>query len=115
VEFTVATAEHGDRKVVTATGELDAHSAPTLQGQLDPLTAVAGASVVVDLSGVGFIDSTGLGVLVSTLKHVREVNGRLDVVVSSPRVLKVLTLTGLNAVIPLHSTLDEALSSGSPR
>jgi anti-sigma B factor antagonist len=112
VDFTVSSSELGNRTVVTAQGELDAHSAPTLQGQLDPLTAVSGALVVIDLSAVGFIDSTGLGVLVSTLKHVREVNGRLDVVVSSPRVLKVFTLTGLNAVIPLHATLDEALAAG---
>jgi anti-sigma B factor antagonist len=112
VDFTVSSSEIGNRTVVTAQGELDAHSAPTLQGQLDPLTAVSGALVVIDLSAVGFIDSTGLGVLVSTLKHVREVNGRLDVVVSSPRVLKVFTLTGLNAVIPLHATLDEALAAG---
>jgi anti-sigma B factor antagonist len=112
MEFSVSTAENGDRKVVTASGELDAHSAPTLQAQVDPLTAVTGASVVIDLSNVGFIDSTGLGVLVATLKHVREVNGRLDVVVSSPRVLKVFHLTGLDAVIPLHATLDEALSTG---
>jgi anti-sigma B factor antagonist len=101
-----------DRAVVTVTGELDAHSAPALQGQLDPLTTVRGASLVVDLTEVAFIDSTGLGVLVTTLKHVREVDGRLDVVVSRARVLKVFTLTGLDAVIPIHATLDEALAGG---
>jgi anti-sigma B factor antagonist len=102
----------GDRSIVSAAGELDAHSAPALQTELDRLSTVAGASVVVDLTDVAFIDSTGLGVLVTTLKHVREANGRLDVVVSRPRVLKVFTLTGLDGVIPLHSTLDEALAGG---
>ena len=77
---------------------------------MEPLTAMQNASLVIDLTDVGFIDSTGLGVLVTTLKHVREVDGRLDVVVTSPRVLKVLAITGLDVVIPLHSTLDEALS-----
>ena len=66
---------------------------------------------MIDLSEVGFIDSTGLGVLVSTLKHVREVDGRLDLVVSAPRVLKVFSITGLDAVISLHATLDEAISA----
>jgi anti-sigma B factor antagonist len=66
--------------------------------------------LVVDLSSVGFIDSTGLGILVSTLKHVRESDGRLDVVVATPRVLKVFSLTGLDVVIPLHATLDGALA-----
>jgi anti-sigma B factor antagonist len=112
VEFSVSSAEVAGRIVVTAQGELDAHSAPRLSELLDPLTAVSGAALVIDLSGVGFIDSTGLSVLVTTLKHVREVHGRLDVVVSAPRVLKVFTITGLDAVIPLHATLDEALSAG---
>lgn len=110
MEFTVATTERDGRAVVSASGELDAHSAPALQAQLEPLTVRQHAAVVVDLTDVGFIDSTGLGVLVTTLKHVREVDGRLDVVVTSPRVLKVLAITGLDVVIPLHATLDEALS-----
>jgi len=110
MDFTVTTREESDRSVVACSGELDAHSAPLLEAQLGPLAAATGASIVVDLSEVGFIDSTGLGVLVTTLKHVREVDGRLDVVVTSSRVLKVFTITGLNAVIPVHSTLEAALT-----
>ncbi len=49
--------------------------------------------------------------LVTTLKHVREAEGRLDVVAATPRVLKVFALTGLDVVIPLHATLAEALAS----
>lgn len=96
--------------VVSASGELDVHTAPALKSQLDGLSQSPSPSLVVDLAEVGFIDSTGLGVLVSTLKHVRESGGSLDVVVSSPRVLRVFALTGLDVVIPLHATLDEALA-----
>ena len=95
--------------MVTAAGELDVHTAPALQAELDPLSRTPGAGVVVDLSAVGFIDSTGLGVLVTALKHIRESAGTLDVVVASPRVLKVFVLTGLDVVIPLHETLEQAL------
>lgn len=111
VDFTAETAQVGDRFVVTATGELDVHSAPALSAEVDPLSSRAGAAIVVDLTGVGFVDSTGLGVLVTTLKHVREAGGRLDVVAATPRVLKVFALTGLDVVIPLHATLAEALAS----
>jgi len=48
-------------------------------------------------------------VLVTALKHIRESAGTLDVVVASPRVLKVFVLTGLDVVIPLHETLEQAL------
>lgn len=110
VDFTVASEQVDGRTIVTAAGELDAYSASALQAQLDPVAQIRGGSLVVDLSGVGFIDSTGLGVLVATLKHVREAEGTLDVVVNAPRVLKVFALTGLDVVIPLHASLDEALA-----
>lgn len=109
MEFTVTTSTEGDAAVVAATGELDAHAAPTLAAAVDPLADRPQGTLVIDLSGVDFVDSTGLGVLVGALKRVREAGGRLDVVVTSPRVLKVLGLTGLDVVIPLHASLDDAL------
>ncbi|MBK9738763.1 MAG: STAS domain-containing protein [Actinobacteria bacterium] len=111
MDFTVASERVGERTIVTASGELDAYSAPALQAQVDPASQRPAASLVVDLSDVGFIDSTGLGVLVATLKHVREAGGTLDVVAVAPRVLKVFAITGLDAVIPLHATLDAALAA----
>jgi anti-sigma B factor antagonist len=111
VEFTVRAFERDGRTVVAAAGELDVHTAPALQAELDPRSQQPHAALIVDLTDVGFIDSTGLGVLVTTLKHVREVGGTLDVVVTSTRVLKVFALTGLDVVIPLHSTLDEAVAT----
>jgi anti-sigma B factor antagonist len=111
VDFTVAASERDGRTIIAAAGELDVHTAPALQAELNPRSQQPGAALVVDLTDVGFIDSTGLGVLVTTLKHVREAGGTLDVVVTSRRVLKVFALTGLDVVIPLHSTLDEALAS----
>lgn len=111
VEFAVEVTERAGRSVVSASGELDAHAAPLLQAEVGPLASVPGGALIIDLAEVSFIDSTGLGVLIQALKHTREAQGRLDVVVASPRVLKVLGLTGLDVVIPLHSTLDEALQA----
>lgn len=113
MEFALDVSERDGRTIVTAAGELDVHTAPGLKSRLDALSQVPEPALVVDLADVGFIDSTGLGVLVTTLKHVRESGGTLDVVVSSPRVLRVFALTGLDVVIPLHATLDEALAIGS--
>ena len=110
VDFAVDVSQRDACTVVTASGELDVHTAPALKGQLDALSQVPNPCLIVDLGDVGFIDSTGLGVLVSTLKHVRESGGSLDVVVASPRVLRVFALTGLDVVIPLHATLDGALA-----
>ncbi len=111
MDFTVSVSEDDGRTIVTAAGELDAHAAPVLEAETGPVSRQTGGRLIIDLTGVDFIDSTGLGVLVGALKHAREAGGTLDVVVATPRVLKVLALTGLDVVIPLHSTLAEALAS----
>ena len=97
--------------VVSAVGELDIHTAPMLDEALAGPSRRAGARVVVDLSEVPFMDSTGVSVLVVALKRLRESEGSLDLVVTSPRVLKVLALTGLDIVIPVHATLEEATTA----
>ena len=94
--------------MVTVTGELDAHTAPQVREMVEA-AITPGAKVAVDLTGVTFLDSTGLGVFVTALKHLREVDGTLDLVITSPRVLKVFELTGLDVVIPIHEDTSSAL------
>ncbi len=96
--------------VVVAIGEVDVFTAPRLDQELSRLTAEGRLDLVVDLSRVDFLDSTGLSVLVKTLKRVREAEGRLDVVVSVERVAKVFRITGLDQLIPLHASVADALA-----
>jgi len=110
MEFDVTSAADQGRSIVSIVGEFDIHVAPRVQAVVDPMIGDS-VILVVDLSAVPFIDSSGLGVLVTTLKRVREVGGTLDVVAAAPRVLKVFAITGLDVVIPLHASLDEALAS----
>ena len=95
--------------VVEVAGEVDAHTAPpsdAVEAAIAP-----GARVIVDLREVSFLDSTGLGVFVTALKHVREAEATLDLVITSARVLKVFELTGLDVVIPIHEELAPLLDS----
>ena len=96
--------------VVEVAGEVDAHTAPTVRDAVQAAIA-PGARVIVDLRGVSFLDSTGLGVFVTALKHVREAEATLDLVITSARVLKVFELTGLDVVIPIHEELPPLLDS----
>lgn len=108
--FEVSVSQRGDACVVTAVGEVDVSTAPELRQKLREQPE--DAFVVVDLSDVTFLDSTGLGVLVAALKRVREsdAGGELRLVVSRPQVSKVLEVTGLSGVFSIHPTLDEALA-----
>lgn len=94
--------------MVTVTGELDAHTAPQVREVVEAAITPS-TRLVVDLTDVTFLDSTGLGVFVTALKHLREVDGTLDLVITSPRVLKVFELTGLDVVIPIHEDISGAL------
>ena len=112
VPFSVSSEVLGDQGgvvVITVAGEVDAHTADRLRSAIDDVIA-DGTQLAVDLTGVTFLDSTGLGVFVTTLKHLRERDGSLDLVITSPRVMKVFELTGLDVVIPIHEDLAAALA-----
>lgn len=106
----MSTERRGSHDVVSATGEIDVFTAPQLEQELGRLTSDGRHDLVVDLSGVDFLDSTGLAVLVKTLKRVKEADGSLAVVVSHDRVAKVFRLTGLDTLIPLHPDVESALA-----
>jgi anti-sigma B factor antagonist len=64
--------------------------------------------IALDLHDVGFIDSTGLGILVACLKRVREGDGRLVVIAPETSPLRrLLALTGLEKVLPTHTALPD--------
>ena len=110
VDLDVSTREQDGCTVVAATGEVDVFTAPVLDEALSAAVGAGATCLVVDLSGVEFLDSTGLSVLVKALKRVKESGGSLDVVVTAERVAKVFRITGLDASMPLHATLADALA-----
>jgi anti-sigma B factor antagonist len=64
--------------------------------------------VVVDLSRVEFLDSTGLGVLVGALKRLRAAGGTLGLVCAHERLLKIFRITALDRVFALYDTVEAA-------
>ena len=96
--------------VVAVSGEIDVSTAPRLRSQLVELIGSGRVNIVVDLEAVGFLDSTALGVLVSTVKRVRNEGGDLVLVCRNEHILKVLEITGLSTVFSIHDTLAHALA-----
>jgi anti-sigma B factor antagonist len=95
-------------QVLPLTGDVDLGSAPALRQRLSELTEEAPSFLVIDLAGLDFIDSTGLGVLVGTLRRVRAAGG--DVRLAAPRsgIARVFSVTGLDRVFSLYPTVDDA-------
>ena len=88
-------------------GEVDLAVAPGLQERFDSLMAVGSPTIVVDLEKARFLDSIALGVLVGALERCRDAGGSLHLIVTDPRILKVLDITGLSNAFLLHSSRSE--------
>jgi len=103
----IATTPGSDRYVITVSGEVDLATSPSLDTEIIAAIESGTESVVVDLSDVSFMDSSGLGVIVRGLKRCREADKELDLVITNERVLKVFGITGLDQVIPIHDSLED--------
>jgi anti-sigma B factor antagonist len=99
--------------VIEVTGELDIHTTPALRGALIELVAAGRARIVVDLLGVGFADSTALGVLVGGYKRASAIGGYLRIACPPGQLADVFRLTGLDGVLPLYVSVHDAMNDGA--
>lgn len=106
----VDTRVEGDFTVLLVSGDVDVYSAPALREQMNAIIADGDVRLIVDLTGVPFMDSTGLGVLVGRLKTVRQVEGELRLVIVDDRLLRNLKITGLDTVFEIYPSIEQALS-----
>ncbi len=105
------TPDQGQVTVIEVAGELDLHAAPGLRDELARATQALSPRVIVDLGGVTFIDSTGVGVLVGALKRARQAGGQLAFCGAQKRVRRVFEITGLIGALPLFEARDEAIAA----
>jgi anti-sigma B factor antagonist len=99
----------GEWVVIAVIGEIELATAPRLRQQVVTVVGDGQIKIVLDLSKVDFVDSIGLGVIVSALKRVRGRNGDLIVAGPAPRVRALFELTRLDEIVELYASLDSAL------
>lgn len=108
LEPTFEIARKGDWFLLRAVGEFDMATAPLLRQQIITLVSKGARNVILDLNGVDFIDSTGLGVIVGAVKRLRMVEGDLRVVCDRPHLVELFEITRLSSVFDLFPSLDAA-------
>ena len=94
--------------VLRLDGRLDMSSADTLRRRVGSLVEEGHPRIAVDLAGVGFLDSSGLGALISGLKTTRQAGGDLRIAAPNDQAKLVLSLTGLERVLPAHADAERA-------
>ncbi|WP_067485688.1 STAS domain-containing protein [Actinomadura hibisca] len=108
MEFSVEHRTEQDLTVVTISGEIDVFTSPRLRELLLDIIDNGGVHLVVDLSEVTFLDSTGLGVLVGIYHRLRARDGSMSFMGVNDRVRRVFHVTQLTKIFVLHDSLADA-------
>ena len=95
--------------VIALSGEVDVYTSPRVKQEIVDLLNGGTIKLLVDLSGVEYLDSTGLGVLIGGLKRAREREGDLKLLCDNPRILRIFEITGLTKIFEIHRTEAEAM------
>jgi anti-sigma B factor antagonist len=115
MDLTVQVDELDGWAVARVYGDVDVATAPRLRERLVALVTKGQPRIVLDLDEVGFLDSTGLGVIIGVLKRTRTHGGDLRLVATNDRLVSLFELTGLDRTLPLCSTAADAVAgAGAP-
>lgn len=95
----------------TAT-ELDHHIASEVREDIDDvLLNKQVKNIIFDFKNINFMDSSGIGVIIGRYKKISNENGKVSVIHTSERVKKIFELSGMNKIIGIYDTYEEAISS----
>jgi anti-sigma B factor antagonist len=97
--------------VIAVEGEIHVSTAPEFSGILAASLESGHTRLVLDLSGVMFIDSTGLSVLLNTLRRLTRAGGAMALVCSNPTVLRLFEITKLDSTFDIHAELEPAVAA----
>jgi anti-sigma B factor antagonist len=97
-----------NRTVLDVVGEVDVYSAPELRERLSELLSAQQPSLIVNLSEVSFLDSTGIGTLVAGLNRAVQFGGSLALACDQERILKLFRITGLDSVFAISASVEDA-------
>jgi len=100
--------------VIVLGGEVDVYTSPRLKQEMVDLLNRGQVNLIVDLNGIEYLDSTGLGVLIGGLKRAREREGDLRLICDNMRILRIFEITGLTKIFDIDRNEDDALGKLKP-
>lgn len=99
--------------VIDVKGEVDVYTAPKFKSTMIDLIDQGNYNLIVNLTNVQYMDSAGLGALVSGLKRVREHNGTVNLVSPTVPVQRVLDITRLSKILNIYQNEQQAIDAVS--
>jgi anti-sigma B factor antagonist len=110
MDLDITTQRDGTVCRIVVQGEIDVYTSPALKAEIVTAVEQDCFNLVIDIDDVGFIDSSGLGVLVSGLRRAKENSGSMHIVCTKENILKIFRITGLDRVFPVFASAEEASS-----
>src|SRR5689334_23190151 len=97
--------------VLGVTGEIDIYTAPLFKQAVVNLVSEGNRDVIIDLSEVTFMDSSGFGTLLGATKRLRPMGGGLHLAAPNSTIQRMLRLTRLDSIMQIHETVDAAVQT----
>jgi len=107
-QLDIRASREAERSVVRLSGEIDLRTSPTLHARLLELVEARPKQLVIDLAGVSYVDSSGVGTLVDVKRQMEKRGGRVTLVGLQERVRSVLEITRLDTFFTIKASVDEA-------
>jgi anti-sigma B factor antagonist len=104
----VSRSPNQETRILSIEGEIDVYTSVQLKEHVLSAISEGVRKVVLNLSQVEYLDSTGLGVMISVLKHLRENQGNLIIVSPTTRTTRVFEITGLHKIFTIYDTEEVA-------
>ncbi len=103
--------QNGDVVILDVNGEIDLYNAPEIKDTINKLIEEKKYNVVINLDKVSYIDSSGIGALISSLSNLKKYQGGLKICNVSGSVRKVFELTKLTSFFEIYDSEQEAISA----
>ena len=100
-----------DLPVLAVTGEIDIYTAPLFKQAVVNLVSEGNDAVVIDLTGVTFMDSSGFGTLLGATRRLRPAGGGLFLAGPNNTIQRMLRLTRLDSIMQIFPTVQEAVDA----
>ena len=102
----------GNTLIVNVEGELDHHYAEYIQQKIDgQIMKSTTKNLVFDFSKLGFMDSSGIGVIAGRYKNIRKLNGKAAIVCKNLQISRILEMSGILKLIPVYECVNDAVSA----
>ena len=111
MEISIRETDNGNFVIFDINGEIDLYNAPEIKDQIKAMMDKGKVNIIINLDKVSYIDSSGIGVLISSLSNLKKAGGCLKIINVYASVRKVFELTKLTSFFDIYDSEQEAIDS----